>query len=113
MLFRRLDWLPLKDELNLQKSSLIFTRINNENHCPSYITQLLPMNSDRHCRTSRYGKHNLVCPYYNRESEGGRSFQVRAIKLRNKIPLDMRKKNTIGSFNSALKKYFFNSVTPA
>ena len=106
VLFRRLDWLPLKDELNSQMSSLIFTRINNEEHCPSYITQLLPRNSDRHSRTSRYGKYNLVCPYYNRETEGGRSFQVRAIKLWNKIPLDVHTKNTIGSFKSALKKYF-------
>ena len=81
VLFKRLDWLPLKDELNSQMSSLIFTHINNEDHCPSYITQLLPRNSDRHSRTSRYGKYNLVCPYYNRETEGGRSFQVRAIKL--------------------------------
>jgi len=112
VLFNRwLDWLPLKDELNLQKSSLIFMRINNETHCPSYITELLPRNSDRHCRNSR--KYNLVCPYYNRESEGGRSFQVRAIKLWNKIPLDVRKKNTIGSFKSALKKHFLNSVTKA
>ena len=106
VLFRRLDWLPLKDELNSQMSSLIFTRINNEDHCPSYITQLLPRNSDQHSRTSRYGKYNLVCPYYNRETEGGRSFQIRATKLWNKIPLDIRKKNTIGSFKSALKKYF-------
>ena len=30
MLFRRLDWLPLKDELNLQKTSLIFRRIIDE-----------------------------------------------------------------------------------
>ena len=52
VLFRRLDWLPLKDELNSQMSSLIFMRINNEDHCPSYITQLLPRNSDRHSRTS-------------------------------------------------------------
>ena len=66
------------------------------------------MNSDRHCKNSRYRKYNLVCPYYNRESERGRSFQVRAIKLWNKILLDVRKKNTI-----ALKKHFLNSVTKA
>ena len=106
VLLRRLDWLLLKDELNLQKSSLTFMRINKETHCPSYITELLPRNSDRHCRNSRYGKYNLVCRYYNRESEGCRSFQVRATKVWNKIPLDVRKKNTIGSFKSALKKHF-------
>ena len=55
MLFRRLDWLPLKDELNLQKTSLIFRRIIDENSCPTYITKLLTKNSDRH-------NYNLVCP---------------------------------------------------
>ena len=29
-LFRRLDWLPFKDEVNLQQCSLIFRRIRNE-----------------------------------------------------------------------------------
>ena len=38
-LFRRLDWLPFKDEVNLQKRSLIFRRIRNENDCPDYITK--------------------------------------------------------------------------
>ncbi len=109
VLCRRLDRLLLKNELNFKKSSLIFMRINNENYCPSYITQLLPRNSDSHSRTSRYGKYNLVCPYYNRETKGGRSFQVRAIKLWNKIPLDVRKKNTI-SFLSLRLKILLNSV---
>ena len=45
-LFRRLDWLPFKDEANLQKRSLIFWRIRNEDNCPDYTTKLLPRNSD-------------------------------------------------------------------
>ena len=48
LLFRLLDWLPLKEELNLKRSSLIFRRIKDENTCPSYITELLTRNSDRH-----------------------------------------------------------------
>ena len=71
LLFRQLDWLPLKEELNLKRSSLIFRRIKDENACPSYIAELLTRNSDRHTRASRYGKYNLVCPSYNRETEGG------------------------------------------
>ena len=75
ILLRRLDWLPLKEELNLERTSLIFRRIKDENNCPSYITGLLTRNSDRHTRTSRYGKYNLVCPSYNRETEGGRTLE--------------------------------------
>ena len=57
---------------------------DDENSCPSYITKLLTKNSDRH-------NYNLVCPSYNREAEGGRSFQVSGAKLWNSIPLDIRK----------------------
>ena len=70
LLFRQLDWLPLKDEPNLKRSSLIFRRIEDKNACPSYITELLTRNADRHTRTSRYGKYNLVPILYNREREG-------------------------------------------
>ena len=41
LLFRRLDWLPLKEELNLKRASLIFRGIKDENNSPSYITKLL------------------------------------------------------------------------
>ena len=62
--FRRLDWLPLKAELNLKRTTLIFRRIKTENNCPSYIRELITRKLDRHTRTSRYGKHNL-------ETKGG------------------------------------------
>ena len=91
LLFKRLDWLPLKEELNLKRASLIFRRIKDDNKCPNYITKLLTRNSDRHTRTSRHGKYNLVCPSYNRETEGGRTFQASGAKLWNSIPLDIRK----------------------
>ena len=58
----------------LKRSSLIFRRIKDENACPSYMTELLTRNSDRHTRASRYGKYNLVSPSHNRETEGGVNF---------------------------------------
>ena len=86
MLFR------FKDELNLQKSYLIFRRIKDENSCPSYVTKLFIKNSGRYNRTSRYGRYNSVSPSYNREIEGGSSFQVSGAKLWNSIPFDICKK---------------------
>ena len=69
-----------------------------------WSTNWLDLSSDS--RASRYGRFNLVCPFYNRETEGGRTFKVRGAKLWNKIPLDMRKKDTAGAFKNVLKKYF-------
>ena len=96
-LFRRLDCLPLKDEVNLQKCSLIFRRIINENDCPSYITQQLPGNSDLYSRAGCYANYNLVCPHYDRETEGGHTFQARGVELWNVITLDVHEKDTAGS----------------
>ena len=86
-------------------------RVRNEDDCPDYITKLLRRNSDdlrSDSRASRYGKFNLVCPFYNRETEEGRTLKVRGAKIWKRIPLDMRtrKKDTAGAFKNALKKYF-------
>ena len=104
LLFRQLDWLPLKEELSFKRSSLIFRRIKDENACPGYITELLTRNSDRHIRNSRYGKYNLECPSYNKETERGRTFQASGTKPWNSIPLGIRKKDSIGSFKSSVRK---------
>ena len=57
---------------------------------------------------SRYGRFNFVGPFYDRETEGGRTLKVLGAKLWKRIPLDMRmrKKDTAGAFKNALKKYF-------
>ena len=106
LLFRRLDWLPLKKELTLKRSNLIFRRIKDEDICPSHITELPTRNSDRHTRTSRYRKYNLLCPSSNRETAGGRTFQANGAKLWNSIPLGIRKKDALSSFKSSVKKKF-------
>ena len=36
-LFKRLKWLPLKNETNIQKCTLIYRRIKDDNDYPSYI----------------------------------------------------------------------------
>ena len=41
-----------------------------------------------------------------RKVGGGRTFKIRGAELWNRIPLDMRKKDTAGQFKNALKKYF-------
>ena len=50
-----------------------------------------------------------MCPFYNRETEGGggRTFRVHGAKLWNRIPLGMQKKDTTGAFKNTHKKNFF------
>ncbi|KAK2558760.1 hypothetical protein P5673_018969, partial [Acropora cervicornis] len=62
-----------------------------QGNCPSYTYDLLKCNADLHTRSRRYSALNLVCPRYNRESEGGRTFSVSATRLWNSLPLDLKK----------------------
>ena len=47
--------------------------------------------SQRHSRDTRYCNSNLVCPKYNRETEGGKTFRVTSCKLWNML----KKKNRL------------------
>ena len=49
---------------------------------------------------------NVVCPKYNRESEGGRTFTVRTIKDWNALDISLRKEKSISTF----KRRFQNQI---
>ena len=87
------------------KGLVILRRIKDEIDCPSYMTELLTKNADRHNRTSRYEKYNLVYAHRTTEKLKGRE-SVSGAKLWNSIPFDIRKKDSIGSFKCTVKKYF-------
>ena len=53
-------------------------------------TEQLP---NTHC--SRYGSINIVCPLFNRETEGGRTFSVRMSRLWNSLPNELKSINSI------------------
>ncbi|KAK2558860.1 hypothetical protein P5673_018472, partial [Acropora cervicornis] len=79
-LFNKLGWLPFYDEAKVNKCSLVL----NASKETAPATHL-------HTRSRRYSALNLVCPRYNRESEGGRTFSVSATRLWNSLPLDLKK----------------------
>ena len=49
-------------------------------------------------RQTRYAKFNIACPRVNRNTEGGRTFTVTASLEWNKLPLQMRKAETLNDF---------------
>ena len=66
----------------------------------------LKCNADLHTRSGRYSALNLVCPRYNRESEGGRTFSVSATRLWNSLPIDLKKGTCVTSFRKAIYSHF-------
>ena len=71
-----------------------------------YMYDLLKCNADLHTRSGRYSALKLVCPRYNRESEGGRTFSVSATRLWNSLPIDLKKGTCVTSFRKAIYSQF-------
>ena len=78
----------------------VYKRINGQS--PSYMNELLILNSDINDRNSRYGSLNLVCPRFTRESEGGRSYSMRAARIWNTFPNSLKKSTNVHSFKNGL-----------
>jgi len=91
-LFKKLAWFPFYDEVKVNKFTLVLKRL--QGRCPTYMFDLLKCNADLHSRAGRYSALNLVCPRFNRETEGEGSFGVFATRLWNSLPSNLKKKGT-------------------
>ena len=74
---------------------------------PSYLTNLLVLTGETHSRQTRYAKFNIACPRVNRNTEVGRTFTVTACREWNKLPLQMRKAETLKTFKNSLWNRIF------
>ncbi len=63
-LFKQLNWLTIRDEVEIRKCCVIYKR--NNGLTPSYINNILVRNVDTHSRSARHCDVNLVCPKYKR-----------------------------------------------
>ena len=103
-LFKELNWLPLHDEINIQKCCVVYNRVVGES--TGYMEQMLTRNVDYGSRSNRHSNLNLVCPRFKRETKGGKPFRVTGTRLWNSIPVDVRSKDSFHSFKRALRNYF-------
>ena len=106
-LFNMLNWIPFYKETVIAKWSLAYKRLDSK--LPNYLMNTLIPNGTRHTRATRYRNFNLLCPRYKRETEGGSTFVVTTCKAWNNLPLELRKKPTVQSFRSSLRKSFLEN----
>ena len=103
-LFNKLVWLPFYEEVKVDKCLLVLKRL--QGNCPSYMYDLHKCNADLHTCSGRYSALNLVCPRYNRESEGGRTLSVSVTRLWNFLPIHLKKGTCVTSFRKAIYSHF-------
>ena len=87
------------EEKEISSCSLVFKLIQGT--LPNYLIKYFTVNNEVHSRNTRYAKFNLVCLKYIRETEGGKSFLVRACKLWNKLSLELRHKDSLPAFQKS------------
>ena len=102
-LFKKLNWMPFYDEINVNKLCLTFKCLQGQ--CPEYLCNKLVLVSDNSVRSSRYGHITLRCPKYNRKTEGGKTFLTSSILLWNSLPVKIRSSESINSFKRRYIEY--------
>ena len=105
-MFNSLDWLPFYIDSHINRCALVFKR--TKGLLPSYLNDILKLNSDIHSRNTRFSKLNLMCPFHKKITEGGRSFIVRSIKDWNALDKSLKQALTIKSFKSKLFNKLLN-----
>lgn len=65
---------------------------------PNYLDDQLVINHKFHSRNTQYANLNAICPKYERETGGGRTFAVSASRLWNNVPLSSGKVDFVACF---------------
>ena len=79
---------------------------------PSYLVDLISVMPCSSYNLRRNSNGVLLCylPAYSKKTLGDRSFSRAAPKLRNNLPFEIRRSNSIVSFNSQLKTFLFEKA---
>ena len=100
--------LPIHQRIIFKIACITFKTIHNQS--PTYLHQLLTrLNPSRSLRT-RY-QNTLVCPLIDSKI-GHRSFSYAAPTIWNSLPGNLRALDSLSSFRSALKTFFFPPPDP-
>ena len=75
-LFNRLGRVPFYEQSKINKCAIFYKRVNGS--LPHYLNEHSTINNTQHNRSTWYASYNSICPYYERATEGGRSFAVSA-----------------------------------
>ena len=105
-LLKILHWLPVKARIEYKLCIICYQALYSTN-APLYLKKLIkPYIPSRTLRSRDTGL--LAVPRYNLDSYGKRAFAVRAPKLWNTLPKNIRLSNSISAFKKSLKTHLFN-----
>ena len=98
-----LHWLKINECITFKIAVLVYLCINGS--APDYLCDLLKYNYNRHLRSSTKGL--LTVSMSKMTLVHNSLFSIRAPCIWNSLPPDIREKNTLDGFKSALKTFLF------
>ena len=107
-LLRELHWLPVRQRIEFKILMLVYKALHGQ--APSYITELLNFKFQTHGHNLRSKQDTLQLQtpqIRTKVTLGDRSFLCAAPRLWNRLPLDIRKSQSLGCFKLKLKTYLF------
>ena len=104
-----LHWLPVCLRIDFKILLITFKALHDL--APAYISELLvPYVASRSLRSS--GSRLLVLPVSRLITKGDRAFSIRAPKLWNELPEEIRLTESLPIFKSLLKTHFYQRAFP-
>ena len=104
-----LHWLPVQYHINFKLYCITHRALSLKE--PHYLNSLLINRLNSHSlRSSSFNP--LTLPFFNKKSNGFRSFAHAAPFLWNHLPNTVRSASTYLTFRKSLKTYFFNQAFP-
>ena len=107
-LLRELHWLPIRQRMEFKMLMIVYKALNGQ--APSYIIELLNFKFQTHGHNLRSTQDTLalkIPQIRTKVTLGDRSFLCAAPRLWNKLPVDIRKSQTLENFKSRVKTYLF------
>ena len=106
-LLKDLHWLPISYRIKFKIMLMTYKCLNGL--APDYLSGIISwFVPSRALRSNARLTKTLVTRTCKKRKHGGRSFKVVAPQLWNSIPLSIRSANTVTTFKTLLKTYYFN-----
>ena len=104
---RELHWLPIAQRCKFKLLLLVYKCLHGQ--APKYLSDLLVVHQPRRdTRSARSEAITLSVPRTTRSTFAARSFSVTGPKYWNKLPVDIKKSDSVMSFRKKLKTHLFN-----
>ena len=104
-----LHWLPVQQRIKHKVCSICYATLTGT--YPKYISELVNMYIPFRCLHSLSDSHTLTISYVKTKICGQRSYAYQGPATWNDLPFDLRQKDSLSTFKSALKTCLFHQLT--